>query len=108
MLRRPGTKRARAESTLARAHDKSGASSEQSKRVKIIKKPRSPEIIEAEISELEKHIAELSAELAKPEVARDITRLVKVNDNYQSAESRLAELMDEWERAESTIPSSKR
>jgi len=82
--------------------------SRESKRVKIIKKPREPEIIEAEITELEKQIAELSAEMAKPEVARDITRLVKVNDNYQSAESRLAELMDEWERAESTLPSSRR
>jgi hypothetical protein len=26
--------------------------------------------------------------------------LVKVNDEYQKAEARLAELMDEWERAE--------
>ena len=38
--------------------------------------------------------------MTKPEVARDITRLVKVNDDYQSAETRLAELMDEWERSE--------
>jgi ATP-binding cassette subfamily F protein 3 len=82
--------------------------SRESKRVKIIKKPRDPVTIEAEITELEKQIAELSAEMSKPEVARDITRLVKVNDNYQSAESRLAELMDEWERAEVTTTSSKR
>jgi hypothetical protein len=46
--------------------------------------------------------------MSKPEVARDITRLVKVNDNYQSAEGRLAELMAEWERAEATTTSSKR
>jgi ATP-binding cassette subfamily F protein 3 len=82
--------------------------SRESKRVKIIKKPRDPVTIEAEITQLEKQIAELSAEMSKPEVARDITRLVKVNDNYQSAEGRLAELMAEWERAESTIPSSRR
>ena len=79
----------------------------ESKRVKVIKKPRSPEMIEAEITELEKRIAELSEEMTKPEVARDITRLVKVNDDYQKAESRLAELMDEWERAE-TPETSKR
>ena len=70
-----------------------------SKRVKVIKKARDPETIEAEITELERRIAELSEEMTKPEVARDITRLVKVNDDYQEAENRLAELMDEWERA---------
>jgi ATP-binding cassette subfamily F protein 3 len=77
-------------------------------RVKIIKKPRSPEIIEAEIAELEKRIADLSKKMSEPEVARDITRLVAVNDEYQQAEARLAELMDEWERAEATSSSSKR
>jgi ATP-binding cassette subfamily F protein 3 len=77
-------------------------------RVKVVKKPRDPDTIEAEISELEKRIAELSAEMARPEVARDITRLVKVNDDYQQAETRLAELLDEWERAETTSRSSKR
>jgi ATP-binding cassette, subfamily F, member 3 len=79
-----------------------------SQRVKIIKKPRDPEIIEIEISQLEKHLAELSGEMAKPEVARDISKLVKTNDDYQRAEARLAELMDEWERAESSASSSKR
>ena len=69
-------------------------------RVKIIKKARDPETIETEISELEKHIADLSRQMAQPEVARDITKLVEVNDEYQRAETRLAELMDEWERAE--------
>jgi ATP-binding cassette subfamily F protein 3 len=71
-----------------------------SKRVKVIKKPRHPEIVEAEISELEIQLAKLSEEMARPEVARDITRLVKVNNDYQQTESRLTELMNEWERAE--------
>jgi ATP-binding cassette, subfamily F, member 3 len=79
-----------------------------SSRVKIIKKPRNPETIESEIAELEKRIADLSKKMSEPEVARDITRLVKVNDEYQQAETRLAELMDEWERAEATASSSKR
>ena len=79
-----------------------------STRVKIIKKPREPETIEAEISELEKRIADLSTEMAKPEIARDITELVRVNDAYQQADARLAELIDEWERAETTSSSSKR
>lgn len=79
---------------------KSGlASGSANKAVKVIKKPRSQEIIEADIAEFEKRLATLSEEMAKPEVARDITQLVKVNDDYEAAEARLRELMDEWERA---------
>jgi len=87
---------------------KSSAPASSAPRVKIIKKPRAPETIEAEISKLEKRIAELSEEMARPDVARDITRLVKVNDDYQQADARLAELIDEWERAETTASSAKR
>jgi ATP-binding cassette subfamily F protein 3 len=79
-----------------------------SPRVKIIKKPRDSETIEAEISELEKRLAELSKDMAQPEVARDITRLVKLNDEYKQAEAQLNELLDEWERAETSASSSKR
>src|SRR6266404_4775810 len=75
-----------------------------SSRVKIIKKPREPELVEAEISGLEKRLSELSVEMSKPEVARDISRLVELNDEYHQGEARLAELLDEWERAEA--PSS--
>jgi prephenate dehydratase len=46
--------------------------------------------------------------MTRPEVARDITKLVQVNDAYQQAEARLAELIDEWERAETTSTSSGR
>jgi len=83
-------------------------SADGSKRVKIIKKPRDPDTIETEISALEKRLVELSAEMTKPEVSRDISRLVKLNDEYQQGEARLAELLDEWERAEATASSSKR
>jgi ATP-binding cassette subfamily F protein 3 len=83
------------------------ASSKNAKRVKVIKKPRDAETIEAEITEIEKRIAELSVQMAKPEVARDITKLVKANDEYQQAEARLSELLGEWERAE-TAGTSKR
>ena len=67
--------------------------------MKVIKKARSPEVIEAEIAAVELRINSLSEEMSKPEVARDISQLVKVNDDYQEAESRLAELLEEWERA---------
>jgi predicted nucleic acid-binding Zn-ribbon protein len=77
-----------------------------SKRVKIIKKPRDSQAIETEIAEVEQRIKDLSDQLATPEVARDITKLVEANDQYQQAEARLAELMDEWERAETTAGGS--
>src|SRR5207244_13137924 len=77
-------------------------STDGSPRVKIIKKARDPETIEAEISRLESQLSQLSNQMARPEVARDITKLVQVNDEYQRTESRLAELYDEWERAETT------
>ena len=84
------------------------ASAGGSARVKIIKKPRDPQTIEAEISELEKRIADLSKKMSEPEVARDITKLVQVNDEYQQSERRLAELFDEWERADTSASSAKR
>lgn len=68
-------------------------------RVKILKKPRDPLTIEQEITTCEQRLTQLSEEMSKPEVARDITQLVKVNDEYQATEARLAELMEEWERA---------
>ena len=77
-------------------------STDGSPRVKIIKKARDPESIEAEISKLESHLSQLSEKMARPEVARDITKLVQANDEYQQTEARLAELYDEWERAETT------
>ncbi len=69
-------------------------------KVKVVKKARSPAVIEAEIAEHEQRLTTLSEEMAKPEVSRDITRLVAVNDEYKETESRLSELMQEWERAE--------
>jgi ATP-binding cassette, subfamily F, member 3 len=77
-------------------------------RVKIVKKPRDADTVEAEVSALEKRLLELSAEMTKPEVSRDITRLVQLNDEYQQGETRLAELLEEWERAEASVTSSKR
>ena len=82
-------------------------STDGSPRVKIIKKARDPETIEAEISRLESQLSQLSNQMARPEVARDITKLVQVNDEYQQTEARLAELYDEWERAETTQNSAR-
>ncbi|HYX27148.1 MAG TPA: ABC-F family ATP-binding cassette domain-containing protein [Pyrinomonadaceae bacterium] len=74
-------------------------------KVRVIKKAREVEIIESEITAGEKRLAELTAEMLKPEIARDITRLVEVHDDYEKTEARLSDLMDEWERAENAISS---
>jgi len=89
------------------ASEMSDRAADQS-RVKVVKKPRSPETIEAEITALEKRIAELSNEMTKPEIARDITKLVKVNDEYERSQAQLTILMDEWERAETTAGSARK
>jgi ATP-binding cassette subfamily F protein 3 len=102
-------KSGQSKSGSGRKHNNRSASLDQSKRVKIIKKPRNTEMIEAEITQLEKRIADLSNEMTKPEIARDITKLVAVNDEYERAEAQLAVLLDEWERAESAgMPSQKK
>ena len=77
-------------------------------RVKVVKKPRDPEVIEAEITELEKRIAELSNDMTRPEIACDITRLVVVNDEYERSQTHLALLLEEWERAERAAVSPKK
>ena len=87
---------------------KEKAGTDGSNRVKVVKKARAPESIEAEIAEMEKRLAELTSEMAKPEVARDITMLVKLNDEFEQTQARLSDLMDEWERAETSTLSEKR
>ena len=77
-------------------------------RVKVVKKPRDAQTVEAEIAELEKQAAELSNQMSTPEVARDITKLVAANEAYEKAQARLAELYDEWERAEATTSTVKK
>jgi ATP-binding cassette subfamily F protein 3 len=88
----------------ARAEKKSASPNavDGSTRVRIIKKPRDLSLIEADVAKIEKRLAELTEEMARPEVARDITKLVKANEDYEQGQNRLAELMDEWERAETT------
>ncbi len=91
-----------------------GDAAQESKRpvdaakVKLVKKPRDSGLIESEITSVEKRIAELSDEMTKPEVARDITKLVAVNDEYERCEAQLAVLLEEWERAESAATTSKK
>src|ERR1700730_4279208 len=70
-----GSVTSRRRSATTSGKQKSGGSAAQTNRIKVIKKPRDPEIVEAEITELEKRMAELSEDMARPEIARDITKL---------------------------------
>jgi ATP-binding cassette subfamily F protein 3 len=99
--------RARKKSSASQSSDKAKNTADSS-RVKVVKKARDPETIEAEITAFEKRIAELSNDMTKPEIARDITKLVTVNEAYERSEAQLAILMDEWERAETSAGSAKK
>jgi ATP-binding cassette subfamily F protein 3 len=70
--------------------------------VKVIKKRKAevktPELIEAEIAQAEKRLAEISEQMGLPEFARDSGRLRTLSEEYQQTEERLRELYDEWDR----------
>src|SRR5688500_2125660 len=59
---------------------------------------RDPQAVEDDIASAEGRLAKLGEELAKPETARDHTRLARLNEDYKQAEERLRELYEEWER----------
>jgi ATP-binding cassette, subfamily F, member 3 len=67
---------------------------------------RDAQLIEAEIAEAEKHLAEISEQLGQPEVARAPERLKSLNEEYSSAEARLRQLYDEWEQVSAETASA--
>jgi ATP-binding cassette subfamily F protein 3 len=88
--------------TKPAAKQKQAAEQKKSSGVKVIKKRRvdfrTPELIEAEITQMEKTLADISAQMGAPEVARDAERLIPLNEEYQQTETRLRDLYEEWER----------
>ena len=70
--------------------------------VKVVKKKkpdsRTPEMVETEISHAESRLNEISEQMGTPEVARDATRLIALNDEFQQTESVLRTLYEEWDR----------
>src|SRR5688572_24716688 len=70
--------------------------------VKVVKKKkpdsRTPEVVETEISHAEQRLNEISEQMGTPEVARDATRLIALNDEFQQTESLLRTLYEEWDR----------
>lgn len=78
------------------------ASSAKSPAIKIIKKSRgeslSPALLETEIANAEKRLNEISEQMAQPEVARDATALVKLDEDYRQTEAQLTILYEQWEK----------
>jgi len=70
--------------------------------VRVIKKKkpetRTQSMVEADVARIEARINEISEEMGHPEVARDATLLISLNEEYEQANERLRELYDEWER----------
>jgi ATP-binding cassette subfamily F protein 3 len=75
--------------------------------IKVIKKNKSevtrknealtPALLEEEIARLEKKLHEISERMSLPEVARDATELIKLDEDYRQTESQLAALYNQWE-----------
>lgn len=76
--------------------------------VKVIKKKkvdaRTPESLEADIAQAETKLKEISQQMGAPEVARDATRLIQLNNEYQETETRLQSLYAEWDRISAETP----
>ncbi|MEP6570586.1 MAG: ABC-F family ATP-binding cassette domain-containing protein [Acidobacteriota bacterium] len=77
------------------------AEGKQAPAIKVIRKnkPVSPVLLEAEIAEAEKKLNEISVKMSAPEVARDATELIKLDDEYKETEARLTVLYRQWEAA---------
>jgi ATP-binding cassette subfamily F protein 3 len=78
------------------------AVSTKSPAIKVIKKNKSenlsPEVLEREIAATEKRLTEISEEMSQPDVARDSTKLVKLDADYKETEARLTVLYEQWEQ----------
>lgn len=76
--------------------------------VKVIKKKkvdaRTPEALEADIAQAEKRLQEISQQMGEPAIARDATRLIQLNDDYQETETRLQSLYAEWDQVAADTP----
>ncbi|HEX8920921.1 MAG TPA: ABC-F family ATP-binding cassette domain-containing protein [Pyrinomonadaceae bacterium] len=67
---------------------------------------RDSQLLEAEIGEAEKRLAEISEQLSQPEIARDPKRLKALNEEYKSADARLRQLYEEWEQVSAETTSA--
>ncbi|HEY8227839.1 MAG TPA: ABC-F family ATP-binding cassette domain-containing protein [Pyrinomonadaceae bacterium] len=75
--------------------------------VKVIKKKkpevRTPEMVESEIIGAEENLSRISQLMGAPEVVRDATQLISLNEEYQQMEKKLRGLYEEWDRVSSEL-----
>ncbi len=88
-----------------RQSEKGSKQARSPQQIKVIKKNKTndvtPEQLEQQIAKAESELGSLAEEMGKPEVARDVDRLIALNAQYQQAEERLHKLYEEWERVTS-------
>ena len=86
---------------LRQAKGKSAAAT-KTPAIKVIKKNKnetlSPVGLETEIAKAELRLNEISEQMSLPEVARDATALVKLDEDYRQIEAQLKVLYDQWEK----------
>jgi ATP-binding cassette subfamily F protein 3 len=70
--------------------------------IKVIKKNRPesvrPELLEAEIAKTEKRLNGISERMSQPEIARNASELIKLDQDYKQTEAQLKTLYDQWEK----------
>ena len=70
--------------------------------IKVIKKNKTetlnPVALEAEIAKAEERLNEVAEQMSQPEVARDASALVKLDQDYKQIQAQLAVLYEQWER----------
>jgi ATP-binding cassette subfamily F protein 3 len=101
--RQPALEQARSGPKLKHGGKGKAASGTKTPAIKVIKKNKSetltPALLEAEIAKAEKKLNEISEQMSLPEVARDATELIKLDEDYRQTEARLAVLYNQWEEA---------
>ena len=56
------------------------------------------------IAQRKKRLKEISQQMGEPDIARDATRLIQLNDDYQETETKLQSLYAEWDRVAADAP----
>jgi len=101
-LTAPSPEDSRPQVGKAKQSGKGKAVSPKTNSIKVIKKnrPKSvrPELLEAEIAKTEKILNEISERMSQPEIARNATELIKLDQDYKRTEAQLKTLYDQWEK----------
>jgi ATP-binding cassette subfamily F protein 3 len=98
----PSTEEVKPQAGKAKQSARAKAVSPKAPAIKVIKKNQPerirPELLEAEIAKTEKRLKEISDRMCQPEIARNATELVKLDQDYKQSEAQLKALYDQWEK----------